>query len=210
MTDTQETANDSTSQKSCRGCTWVKKNRVWLGILLIVILLGLYVKLGQSPKGKSLTTQDAAMMTQGYWGSSWDMAVEAAKTSGRPILIDFTAEWCPPCQVMISRVFPDPSVVDAFKSHFVLLQADVTGNDSPGVPLATKYKIESIPTFLIVDTQGKILATQVGQTSADQFAQWLKDNANRHKVAKIDHREINSFFPLPALATEQVTVAPTQ
>ncbi len=54
-----------------------------------------------------------------------DAAVAEAKSTGRPVMIDFYADWCLPCKELDHRTFRDPRVIAAAKG-WVLLKADLT------------------------------------------------------------------------------------
>ncbi len=65
--------------------------------------------------------------------------VAAAKAAGRPVMLDFYADWCVSCKEMEKYTFPTPAVRGAL-AQAVLLQADVTANDDDGPGAAEAFR----------------------------------------------------------------------
>ncbi|MDA3921138.1 MAG: thioredoxin family protein [Salinisphaera sp.] len=68
-------------------------------------------------------------------GLSWqpltDRALEAARRAGRPVLVEFTADWCINCKVLEQTVYADDAVARAVAAtHMRLLRADLTRPDA--------------------------------------------------------------------------------
>lgn len=64
------------------------------------------------------------------WYSDWDAGMKDAKTAGRPVIVDFYAEWCKWCKVMDEKTFSDPMVRKAFSEGWVTIRVDTEDVDS--------------------------------------------------------------------------------
>lgn len=73
-----------------------------------------------------------------------------ASREGRPVMLDFYADWCVTCKEMERHTFPDGRVRELL-SHAVLLQADVTRYDSAARELLEAYHLPGPPAILFFD-----------------------------------------------------------
>ncbi len=89
------------------------------------------------------------------WRTDYAAALAEAKQSGRPVLLDFTASWCPPCQVMKREVWPDEEVGRLVDRSFIPVLMDLDQVD--GGRAAQRYAVSTIPTILVVDGDGQVL-----------------------------------------------------
>lgn len=100
----------------------------------------------------------------------WEEAVAEAKASGRPILVDFGAVWCPPCNRLSAEVLhaqPRPAQVDAF----VLAEVDVDDPSANG--LKDRFAVGGYPTLVAVQPDGTELGRLVGYPGPSETVAWL-------------------------------------
>jgi thiol:disulfide interchange protein DsbD len=70
------------------------------------------------------------------WVAFSDAALAQARASGKPVLVEFTADWCGNCHFVEGLVLNNRGVVATLKKHdVVMVKADVTDDDAPAKPL---------------------------------------------------------------------------
>lgn len=99
-------------------------------------------------------------------------AMSAAKKSGKPVILVFSAAWCPPCQTMKRDVYPSAEV-KALHDKFVWAYIDI--DDPRNESAATKYGVNSIPHIEFLNAEGKEISKQIGGTSSKDFAKTLQN-----------------------------------
>ncbi|MFN7729516.1 MAG: protein-disulfide reductase DsbD [Bdellovibrio sp.] len=91
----------------------------------------------------------------GNWQNYSEALLVKAAEEGKPVILDFYADWCAACKELEQITFADPR----FKlstANFMLLRFDAT-NGSPELDaLKKKYKIVGLPTVIFHDAQGKL------------------------------------------------------
>ena len=81
--------------------------------------------------------------------------VEAqVKAAGRPVMLDFYADWCITCKKMERKTFADPAIKAALDGC-LLLRADVTANSDDDKALLTRFKLYGPPGIIFFDRDGK-------------------------------------------------------
>ena len=82
--------------------------------------------------------------------------LEAHLKSGKPVFLDFTADWCISCKTFEGLYLNIPSTADLFERTGILpLQADLTTPDSPLWGLLKEFKRDGIPVYVLYHPDGK-------------------------------------------------------
>jgi thiol-disulfide isomerase/thioredoxin len=91
------------------------------------------------------------------WHKDFKAAQALAKQTGKPMLLDFVADWCGPCKEMERTFWPQPQIVELAK-QFVAVSLDF---DRRG-PEISRYQVGSIPAVVVTDPWGNMLTSRFG------------------------------------------------
>ena len=106
----------------------------------------------------------------------FNAAVQKSSAAGKPVILDFYADWCTYCIQMEEYTFPDPQVQKEL-ANVTLLQADVTDNDETDIALLNHFKLFAPPAILFFGTDGEEHREYrlVGFLDADKFLGHVKE-----------------------------------
>src|SRR5690606_35883685 len=110
------------------------------------------------------------------WESDHDAALARAKAEGRPVVIDFFAEWCAACKELDRYTWPDPAVAEEAQ-RFVPVKIDGTVESDAIQRLYEKYGVKGLPTIVFIAGDGTVLEKPrvTGFLDAPGFLQLMKD-----------------------------------
>jgi thiol:disulfide interchange protein DsbD len=99
---------------------------------------------------------------------------DALRTSGRPVMLDFYADWCVSCKEMERFTFVDPAVQKKLAGA-LLLKADVTANNPQDRELLKRFQLFGPPGTIFFDAQGREIADTrvIGYQNSERFLQTL-------------------------------------
>jgi thioredoxin-related protein len=107
---------------------------------------------------------------QAPWLSDYNAALAQARTSHKPVLLDFTgSDWCPWCIKMDKEVLDTPQFKEYADKNLVLMLVDFPQSkqlpqkvQDQNTDLQKKYAVEGFPTYILVGKDGSVLGQQEG------------------------------------------------
>jgi len=105
------------------------------------------------------------------WENNLDSAFVMASKSNKIIMIDFMAEWCPPCKNMDKITFSNTSIIKK-SNDFIPVRIDVDKQQNIAEEYngnARKYGGLGIPNILFLDKQKNLIRQIVGFHNAEQL-----------------------------------------
>ncbi|WP_267872188.1 protein-disulfide reductase DsbD [Pseudomonas syringae] len=115
------------------------------------------------PLGREYTAANngAAASASSQWqtittSAELDRVLQEASNAGKPLLLDWYADWCISCKVIEHEVLPDPGVV-AGLSGYSLIRFDMTASNAEQRALLDRYKLFGPPAMLFFGKNGEEL-----------------------------------------------------
>jgi thiol:disulfide interchange protein DsbD len=132
---------DKTSTRF-RAFEWIKAAAGIAAVVIATLIIGNWLK-----QGPAVT-----------WQPYSDQLLMESKDASRPVMIDFSADWCSPCRELDAVTFHHPDVVKQTEQHFNLIKVDVTRSGNPvHERLLKQYNVKGVPTIVFLDAKGQEL-----------------------------------------------------
>jgi thiol:disulfide interchange protein DsbD len=150
---------------------WRPRARKTLGILLVTLgSFGIvHAILASGRQGP------AAGGNRIEWMGDLEKGLSRAQGKGKPVLIDFTAEWCLACKELEKRTFSDAQVRNELQ-RFVCIRVDMTNAEAGLTPLAQRYGVVGLPDLEFHSSTGERLSSKkiMGFVGPGPFLEHLK------------------------------------
>jgi len=126
---------------------------------------------GGSPPGHSVR-----------WEHRLEDALKKARATGKPVLVDFWADWCGWCHRLDQTTYVDPQVVKLMGADFVSVKIDTEAGKRSS-EIAYKYNVQSLPTIAFVSPAGRTIDRLSTYQGPGPFLQTLE--SVKVKAAKV-------------------------
>jgi len=139
-----------------------------------------------------------------------EKTINAAKAKAcqenKIVIMEFTAKWCIPAKDMEKAVFGNVKVQQFIAEHAIFFQVDIDEQKN----LKAEYKIQALPTIILMKASGKILSRKEESFNAESFIAWVEENLeqmpkpesakNKSQEANLDE---NVSIELPLLELDE-------
>lgn len=145
---------------------WMEKVKKFFGVLL----LGVAVWIAWPVISPLLTPRPAPHGLKFERINSVGELNEKLRAPGKPVMLDFYADWCVSCKEMESFTFTDAAVKEKLNG-MLLLQADVTANTEDHKELLKRFSLFGPPGIIFFDARGAEIRglRVIGYQKADKF-----------------------------------------
>lgn len=103
--------------------------------------------------------------------------MQTAREQGKPVMVDYYADWCVDCVRMEKTTFAVPEVARVLERDFVLVQIDVTNPNDPGTrSIKQAHEVFGPPAMLFFDRQGNEVRSlrRYGYMSSGEFLRHIE------------------------------------
>ncbi len=136
--------------------------------LLVVIACSRDEQAAQPAIAAAVTAHGTVEVT---WSRDLPAALERARAEGKPVLVNFYADWCVWCKKLESTTLRDNAVKTVLRDQVIPVSLNV---DSDGRELSNEYRVDGLPTILVLDGNGREIGRIPGYMAPTGFLEQVE------------------------------------
>jgi thiol-disulfide isomerase/thioredoxin len=111
------------------------------------------------------------------WRKDFKTALREARTTGKPVMVDFWAKWCEWCHKLDATTYRDEKVV-ALLGEFVPVKVDTEGSRAER-ELSAQHGVETLPTIAFLSPGGRLFIRHASFEGPETFPAFLEGARRR-------------------------------
>jgi len=121
----------------------------------------------------------------------YEAGMEEASSAGKPMILEFYADWCSPCIAMEEGTYPDPRVISELKD-FIAIKVDTQVR----IDIESKYHIAYYPTIVFLNAKGDEISRHVGYLGPEDMVKTIKESRGKLPKEAPGFEATNVLFAL--------------
>ena len=117
----------------------------FLGSALVAVVISTFLS---SPLQREPQSYGQESLSSLSWFYSLSEGLTEARLTGKPLLVDFFADWCAACKQIDEATLSDPEVHRELANNWVVTKIDFTQETAESLELQRKFQIQGLPTIL--------------------------------------------------------------
>ena len=103
------------------------------------------------------TASSSKIFTYAKSMNEFDQLLSTANAAGKPVMVDYYADWCLDCKRMDRTTFKDAAIVETLSESIFAIKVDVTDpNDGFSRAIRKRYQVFGPPALLFMDKNGRL------------------------------------------------------
>ena len=138
---------------------------------------------GEAPAPAQRTPASHPTIVYSEW-TSYDDAIRQSRDNGKPLLLDFSADWCGPCQMLKREVFENEAAAATVKSAVIPVSlvdcVREQGENPPALDqLQRRFDVQAFPTLVVFSPGTGRYAKRVGFAGGAETLSWITETVAR-------------------------------
>jgi thioredoxin-related protein len=100
-----------------------------------------------------------------FFEGSFKEAMQKAKETHKPVMVDMSTSWCGWCRKMKATTFTDKEAADYYNEHFISIELNAENGE--GLQLAQQFSVNSYPTLIYFDPDQHLILFSEGYIEPD-------------------------------------------